>query len=93
MRLPQLDAIRGLAAALVVVYHVQVVLGVDLVPGRVAAGGVSGVAIFFALSGFLMFRPFLDGPVDLRAYALRRFFRASGRPTCWLSSAARCCSA
>jgi peptidoglycan/LPS O-acetylase OafA/YrhL len=74
-RLPQLDAIRGLAAVLVLAYHVRLILGVDLVPGPVAAGGSSGVGIFFVLSGYLLFRPFLYGRVDLRAYAVRRVLR------------------
>ncbi len=74
-RLAQIDAIRGLAAVLVLVYHVHLVTGVDLVPGPIAAGGSSGVGIFFALSGYLLFRPFLNGAVNLRAYAVRRFLR------------------
>ena len=74
-RLPQLDAIRGLAAVLVLVYHVQYVTGVDLVPRPIAAGGSSGVGIFFVLSGYLLFRPFLNGAVDLRSYAVRRVLR------------------
>src|SRR4249920_3455563 len=74
-RLPQLDAIRGLAAVLVLIYHVRLVLGVDLAPGPLAAGGSSGVGVFFVLSGYLLFRPFLNGPVDLGSYAVRRVLR------------------
>ncbi len=43
-------------------------------PGPIAAGGSAGVD-FFVLSGYLLFRPFLDGAVDLRAYAIRRVLR------------------
>ena len=38
-------------------------------------GGVAGVYMFFVLSGFLLYRPFLRGPVPLKGYAIRRVAR------------------
>jgi len=48
---------------------------------RVVASGALGVQLFFALSGYLIFRPFArrdfgnGGPIDLRSYALNRALR------------------
>lgn len=38
-------------------------------------GGDTGVWMFFALSGYLLYRPFLKGRVDLRSYAVKRAAR------------------
>ena len=60
-----LDLLRVLACLLVVAFHLRTVLGVDFGPlNSFVQGGDSGVYIFFALSGYLLYRPFLRGTVD-----------------------------
>jgi peptidoglycan/LPS O-acetylase OafA/YrhL len=52
------------------------VLGVPFGPlDPVIEGGNSGVYIFFALSGYLLYRPFLSHDVDLGSYAVKRAAR------------------
>ena len=71
-----LDLLRTLACLLVVVFHLRKTLLVDFGPlNTIFEGGDSGVYIFFALSGYLLYRPFLRGRVDLGAYALKRSAR------------------
>lgn len=56
---PGLEAIRALAASMVVVHHVSSAAGATA--GMIATPAEvmdSGVAVFFVLSGFLIFRPF-----------------------------------
>ena len=68
-RVPALDGVRGFAIALVLGYHVLWL-----------PGGLFGVDLFFALSGFLITTLLLEerertGSVDLRAFYLRRAHR------------------
>jgi peptidoglycan/LPS O-acetylase OafA/YrhL len=71
-----LDALRTIACLLVVVFHLRTLLVVDFGPlNPVVEGGNSGVFIFFALSGYLLYRPFLRGDVELRSYAIKRAAR------------------
>ena len=71
-----LDALRAIACALVVGFHLHTVGGVGFGPANVVlAGGDNGVYIFFALSGYLLYRPFIGRPVDLGAYAIKRAAR------------------
>jgi peptidoglycan/LPS O-acetylase OafA/YrhL len=59
-RLPALDAVRAIGAVAVLAYHVAFNTGVSLNGtwnGLLARLDV-GVAVFFVLSGFLLFRPF-----------------------------------
>ena len=81
-RITGLEGLRGLAAVGVLVTHVGFVSGA--VGGRVLPGLLSrldfGVCLFFVLSGFLLYRPWLRGrpdgsPPDLRAYAVHRAAR------------------
>lgn len=77
-RIPALAAVRALAAALVLVSHVGFWTGFTATGflGVAAARGDVGVAIFFALTAFLLLRPWLAGaPSDLRTYAVRRVGR------------------
>lgn len=85
---PGLDGIRAVAALLVVVNHFDAAAELTN-PGYLAKGvqawverfGNLGVAVFFALSGFLLFRVFVQAFVDRRPfprvapYFLRRFVR------------------
>ena len=71
-----LDLLRVLACLLVVAFHLRTILHVDFGPlNSFVQGGDSGVYIFFALSGYLLYRPFLRGPVDLDVYLLKRLAR------------------
>jgi peptidoglycan/LPS O-acetylase OafA/YrhL len=69
---PSFDGLRAIAALAVLVTHAAYVTGAT---GRMSAGAVfarleSGVAVFFAISGFLLYRPFaaahLAGTPDVR---------------------------
>jgi peptidoglycan/LPS O-acetylase OafA/YrhL len=72
-----LDALRAFACAMVVAFHLHTVAGVGFGPlDSFVDGGDSGVYVFFALSGYLLYRPFLrEGATDLRAYAIKRAAR------------------
>jgi peptidoglycan/LPS O-acetylase OafA/YrhL len=73
--IPALDALRAIAALCVLSYHLWV-HGVDFGPlTPLVAGGSVGTTMFFVLSGYLLYEPFLRGPVDIRAYLIRRGFR------------------
>lgn len=71
-RLDALDGLRGLAAIMVIADHTC---------GWFRGVGASGVWIFFALSGFLLARPFIGNPrailslTYLAGYFRRRFMR------------------
>jgi peptidoglycan/LPS O-acetylase OafA/YrhL len=81
--LPVLEAFRGIAAIMIVVTHVGFTSGA----GQVGpwAGWLSrldfGVALFFLLSGFLLFRPYVQAAygrrpaVRVRDYVRRRYVR------------------
>jgi peptidoglycan/LPS O-acetylase OafA/YrhL len=71
-----LDLLRVLACLLVVAFHMRTVLQFDFGPlNSIVQGGDAGVFVFFALSGYLLYRPFLRGPVELDAYAIKRTAR------------------
>lgn len=69
-----LDLLRATAAALVFATHLYHVFGMPWL-GPIASGGWLGVYIFFPLSGYLLYRPFVEGTVDLRLYATSRLAR------------------
>lgn len=85
-----LDGYRAVAALLVLVTHVAFATGVVVTSGlgHVASRFDIGVALFFLLSGFLLYRPWvrtaLDGAArpSLRRYAVRRAARIL--PLYWL---------
>lgn len=93
-RFPLFDSLRAIAAGSVLLFHVFFVLdGFDLAwVGRYAVQLNIGVAIFFLISGFLLYRPFVRArhagePLpSLRAYATRRLFRIV--PAYWVAVAA-----
>lgn len=92
--LPMLDGLRAVAAAAVLLTHVAFQTG-EVARG---AGGAllgrfdAGVAVFFVLSGFLLYRPHAAAlrtgrrPPGMRRYALRRAARIL--PAYWLALAA-----
>lgn len=69
-RLASLDGLRGIAAAMVFIHHVQLP---GLHPQLI--GFDAGVMVFFALSGYLLYAPFAAGSVHLGSYAVRRLCR------------------
>jgi len=83
-RFPLFDSLRAIAVLLVLSYHA---LGSVIEPGsgaalRPYAAQLSvGVSIFFVISGFLLYRPFVHARVNggrwisVGAYAWRRFLR------------------
>ncbi len=90
--LPALDGCRALAALAVLVNHVGVLTGFNgrsLDLGPFLARADVGVSVFFVLSGFLLYRPFvtrhLDGRSfrDVSSYARRRLLRIF--PAYWVA--------
>ena len=91
-RLPALDGLRAVAALLVVATHAAYLSGFTVnggLLGRLAGRGDFGVAIFFALSGFLLHFRLVsdarDGQTDVKAYAVRRAARVL--PAYWVTLA------
>lgn len=82
-RIPALDGLRGIAAMMVLVAHTRQACVEDdsLWWAPIERGGLGGVILFFALSGFLLYLPWLRSTVENRppprfkAYALRRCLR------------------
>ncbi len=81
-RFPLFDGLRAIAALSIVLLHTIVVT--DYFPGwqgAVARQLAAGVAIFFVISGFLLYRPFVAArisgrsPIRLRDYTRRRILR------------------
>lgn len=78
-RFPLLDGLRAVAAMLVLVFHVVQQTG--HVPRPIRDLSLEGIAIFFVLSGFLLYRPFArsrlkgEGLPSVKAYARRRLLR------------------
>jgi peptidoglycan/LPS O-acetylase OafA/YrhL len=79
-RIPTLDGWRGIAIMLVLFDHIQdSLLNRYLRPWTQT--GQHGVTIFFVLSGFLITSKLLEGPINLKHFYLRRFFRLM--PAAW----------
>ena len=90
-RFPAIDSVRAIAALSVLAYHLAIHLRL------VGEGGLSpyavqlniGVAIFFVISGFLLYRPFAtaraagDPPPHTVPYAVRRVLRIV--PAYWVA--------
>ena len=71
-----LDGLRFLASLLVLLFHVETRTSFSFGPlDPFLAGGDTGVWVFFSLSGYLLYKPFISTPVDLPAYALKRAAR------------------
>jgi peptidoglycan/LPS O-acetylase OafA/YrhL len=85
-RLAELDALRGLAALAVVLYHysffIRVIFPTAPLPSLVVSWGCYGVQLFFAISGFVILMT-LDRTATLGAFARARFWRLY--PTYWLA--------
>lgn len=91
VRLPALDALRAIGSVAVVAHHVGFHTGVSLNSqwGTWLARMDVGVAIFFVLSGFLLFRPWASSAAagrprpGVRRYFWRRALRIL--PAYWLT--------
>ncbi|HEY6760449.1 MAG TPA: acyltransferase [Baekduia sp.] len=90
-RFPAVDGLRAVAACAVVVTHTAFLSGVNGkgFVGEITARLDAGVALFFVISGFLLYRPFVAarlhgrrGPT-IRRYARRRIIRIV--PAYWLA--------
>ncbi|MCU1455743.1 MAG: acyltransferase 3 [Acidimicrobiales bacterium] len=90
-RFPTFEGLRGLAATLIVVFHAATFAGTNTRPGwgSLVRRLDVGVSIFFVLSAFLLYRPFvesrlLDEPAPLtRSFLWRRVLRIV--PAYWLA--------
>ena len=90
-RFPLFDSLRGLAALAIVLTHVGLGAGANYnaVYGALLARLDIGVTLFFVLSGFLLYRPFVAArfegrePPRLRDYTRRRILRIV--PAYWLA--------
>ncbi len=92
-RFASLDGVRALAALTVLVFHVAFATGVvasNPTLGPLARGmGNLGVSVFFVLSGFLLYRPYVTAhfcdtqPRSLRRYVRHRVLRIF--PAYWLA--------
>lgn len=83
-RLPALDGLRGIAAMMVLTAHVRHAATHEVDDwwwAPIERGGLGGVILFFALSGFLLYLPWLRSQLErrpaptLKTYALRRCLR------------------
>lgn len=89
------DGLRAIAALLVVVVHTGIASGFSFrhpTPGQFFARGEIGVSVFFLISGFLLYRPFVSaafagrpGP-PVGRFLLRRALRIV--PLYWVALAA-----
>jgi peptidoglycan/LPS O-acetylase OafA/YrhL len=80
-RIDQLDSIRGLASFAVLLNHLYLVLPMlpllfRYSPLKVIVNGNASVIMFFVLSGFVLFLPFMRGVAGTyRAFVIKRIFR------------------
>jgi len=93
VRFPGMDGLRALAASGVLLVHVALISGYAFRQrdgiGPYLARAELGVALFFLISGFLLYRPFVAAAYDerpapaLRRYARRRLLRIV--PAYWVA--------
>ncbi|HEX4010310.1 MAG TPA: acyltransferase [Solirubrobacteraceae bacterium] len=86
-RFPLVDSLRAIAALAVLFFHVGYLSNTGV--GGFLSHGDAGVALFFAISGFLLYRPFVSVRLNgarkstIPAYLRRRFLRIV--PAYWLA--------
>ncbi len=84
-QIPTLDGWRGIAILMVLADHATIA-ALQRYPHPWMRIGLHGVTLFFVLSGFLITSNLLAGPIDLKKFYIRRFFRLM--PTAWTFLAA-----
>jgi peptidoglycan/LPS O-acetylase OafA/YrhL len=96
-RFPLIDAMRGIAALSVLAYHVSDKFGyprsglLDYLFQRITGPQVVAVIVFFLISGFVLYRPFVEARYEGRSmpalvpYAVRRVARIV--PAYWVALA------
>ena len=92
-RFPCFDGLRAIAAGAVLLLHVSLISGYTFRQaggaGPYLARGEAGVYLFFVISGYLLYRPFVAARFDhapgpgLRSYARRRALRIL--PAYWVA--------
>ena len=85
-RWPLFDALRAVAALSVLAFHAAFVsrtFSSDSFVRPYMSHLDVGVTVFFMISGFLLYRPFVKGAHDVPAYAWRRFLRIA--PAYWVA--------
>jgi peptidoglycan/LPS O-acetylase OafA/YrhL len=85
-RFPLFDSLRAIAVLAVLAFHVCLVsgaLGRRLVGDAAGVLGAQGPILFFAISGFLLYRPWLATAPGVGHYARRRALRIL--PAYWLA--------
>jgi peptidoglycan/LPS O-acetylase OafA/YrhL len=84
VRYAELDALRGLAAMVVVIGHFQHLFSVKVsplsyllfrTPINILFAGHEAVILFFLLSGYVLSLPFLRAPQSYPVFVVRRVFR------------------
>ena len=78
VRLEELDALRGIAAMLVVFFHYTMAMPSKSIFWEL---GVTGVDLFFIISGFVIYMS-IKNETSARRFLLKRFFRLF--PTYWI---------
>jgi peptidoglycan/LPS O-acetylase OafA/YrhL len=88
-RFPLVDSMRAIAALCVLAFHVSLQRHIPAFAGRYVGNlGLFGVTVFFLISGFVLYRPFLAARVEGREpserdYAIRRIARIV--PAYWVA--------
>jgi peptidoglycan/LPS O-acetylase OafA/YrhL len=88
-RFPAVDGLRALAALSVVLFHAEQFSGYTGVLGRIMGHLDVGVAVFFAITGFLLYRPYYASAVGqapripTRVFYWRRLLRIV--PAYWVA--------
>jgi peptidoglycan/LPS O-acetylase OafA/YrhL len=85
-RFPLFDSLRGLAVLAVVTFHVSLVTGAlerDGFGDVASVAGAMAPPVFFAISGFLLYRPWIVRPPGVGRFARGRVLRIL--PAYWLA--------
>ena len=85
-RFPLFDSLRGLAVLAVVTFHVSLITGAlerDGFGDTASVAGAMAPPVFFAISGFLLYRPWLVRPPGVARFARGRVLRIL--PAYWLA--------